>query len=104
MMKEIKLADHTMLGHCRKCFLTASLNPDFTKGLSCGIMKSDPESENTWFKEVYEDGWNNYIWLGNQKEWYLGIKKSGKMKRGHRTRRGQNAVKFVPRSAEPSYN
>ncbi|XP_055946751.1 fibroblast growth factor 1-like isoform X2 [Argiope bruennichi] len=66
--------------------------------------ESDPESENTWFKEEYEDGWNYYTWLGNQKDWYLGIKKSGKMKRGHRTRRDQNAVKFVPRSAEPSYN
>ncbi|XP_035231158.1 fibroblast growth factor 1-like [Stegodyphus dumicola] len=64
----------------------------------------DQNSENTWFRELYNEGWNNYLWLGNNKDWYLGIKKSGKMKRGHRTEKTQNAVKFVPRPASPSYN
>ncbi|KFM81418.1 putative fibroblast growth factor 1, partial [Stegodyphus mimosarum] len=66
--------------------------------------ESDQNSENTWFKELYSEGWNNYVWLGNNKDWYLGIKKTGKMKRGHRTKKTQNAVKFVPRPASPSYN
>ncbi|CAL1277160.1 unnamed protein product [Larinioides sclopetarius] len=84
-----------------KCLISALVTADVFYMFQ---YSSDPESENTWFREEYEDGWNYYIWLGNQKEWYLGIKKSGKMKRGLRTRRDQNAVKFVPRSAEPSYN
>ncbi|XP_042903010.1 fibroblast growth factor 1 isoform X2 [Parasteatoda tepidariorum] len=61
----------------------------------------DEDSENTWFRELYEDGWNRYVWLGNDKEWYVGIKKSGKMKKGHRTKHQQHAVKFVPRSPLP---
>ncbi|KAG8192590.1 hypothetical protein JTE90_015223 [Oedothorax gibbosus] len=65
---------------------------------------SDKKSENTWFKEAYEHGWNRYMWLGNNKDWFLGIKKSGAMKKGHRTKKGQNAVKFVPRAPEAPNN
>lgn len=68
------------------------------------MLQEDEESPNIWFKEIYEDGWNYYIWLGNNKEWFLGINKNGKMKQGPKTKKKQKSVKFVPRSATPTYN
>ncbi|XP_054711177.1 fibroblast growth factor 16-like [Uloborus diversus] len=65
--------------------------------------EKDPESPNIWFKELFEENWNNYVWLGNNKQWFLAINKSGKLKHGHKTKKKQKSVKFVPRSANPSY-
>ena len=66
-------------------------------------LQESGESANTWFREIYEEGWNYYIWMGNDKEWFLGINKEGNMKRGHKTKKKQKSVKFVPRSATPTY-
>lgn len=64
--------------------------------------EADPESPNTVFIEKYEDGWNYYVSkVHEDKVWFLGIKKSGKPKKGDKTRHGQKAVKFIPRPAYP---
>lgn len=62
--------------------------------------KKDRLAEDGIFYEIYEGGYNNYLSkLNKEKGWYLGIKKSGVPKPGHRTARGQKAVQFLPRAA-----
>ncbi|XP_030763423.1 fibroblast growth factor 1-like [Sitophilus oryzae] len=59
--------------------------------------ESDPNSPATVFVESFQGSYNAYLsrafaHLG----WYLGIKKSGKFKKGPKTKYGQKAVKFLP--------
>ncbi|KAG0423873.1 hypothetical protein HPB47_000364 [Ixodes persulcatus] len=62
--------------------------------------KKDRLAEDGIFYEIYEGGYNNYLSkLNKEKGWYLGIKKSGVPKPGHKTARGQKAVQFLPRAA-----
>ncbi|XP_050297677.1 fibroblast growth factor 1-like [Anthonomus grandis grandis] len=58
----------------------------------------DPNSPATVFIESFHGSYNNYLsrqyaHLG----WYMGIKKSGKFKKGSKTKFGQRAIKFLPR-------
>lgn len=58
--------------------------------------------ENTVWVETLSGAFYNYLskkyaHLG----WYLGLKKSGKGKRGHKTEYGQRAVQFLPRHPYP---
>ncbi|XP_060522356.1 fibroblast growth factor 1-like [Cylas formicarius] len=58
----------------------------------------DPNSTSAIFVESFQGSYNVYLsrnWahLG----WYLGIKKSGKFKRGPKTKLGQKAIRFLPR-------
>lgn len=64
------------------------------------VYAKDRLAEDGIFYEIYEGGYNNYLSkLNKEKGWYLGIKKSGVPKPGHRTARGQKAVQFLPRAA-----
>lgn len=58
--------------------------------------------ENTVWVETLSGAFFNYL---NKKHahlgWYLGIKKSGKGKQGHKTEYGQRAVQFLPRHPYP---
>lgn len=54
--------------------------------------------ESTVFIEAFQGSYNTYLsrkyaHLG----WYLGIRKSGKVKKGPKTAYGQKAIKFLPR-------
>ncbi|XP_062867594.1 fibroblast growth factor 1b [Trichomycterus rosablanca] len=56
-------------------------------------------NDECYFKEKLEE--NHYNTYSSQKyqdcgDWYVGIKKSGKMKQGPKTHRSQNAVYFLP--------
>ncbi|KAJ8916827.1 hypothetical protein NQ315_005834, partial [Exocentrus adspersus] len=60
--------------------------------------ESDPMEEATVFIESFQGSYNAYLsrkyaHLG----WYIGIKKSGRIKRGPKTAYGQKAVRFLPR-------
>ncbi|KAJ8959133.1 hypothetical protein NQ318_022391 [Aromia moschata] len=61
----------------------------------------DPNEETTVFIESLQGSYNAYLsrkyaHLG----WYIGIKKSGRFKRGHKTAYGQKAVRFLPRRSK----
>ncbi|XP_064471221.1 fibroblast growth factor 1-like [Ornithodoros turicata] len=64
--------------------------------------KGDRLADDSIFHEMYEGGYNSYLNKQHKdKGWYLGLKKSGHPKPGHRTARGQKAVQFLPRVARP---
>ncbi|NP_001187630.1 putative fibroblast growth factor 1 [Ictalurus punctatus] len=58
-------------------------------------------TDESYFLEKMEE--NHYNTYKSQKygpDWYLGIKKNGKPKRGSRTHIGQKAIFFLPRQVE----
>ncbi|CAL4058669.1 unnamed protein product [Meganyctiphanes norvegica] len=62
----------------------------------------DENKESTVWVETLSGAFFNYLsrkyaHMG----WYLGIKKSGKPKKGHKTEYGQRAVQFLPRHPYP---
>ncbi|XP_067134776.1 fibroblast growth factor 1-like isoform X1 [Centruroides vittatus] len=63
---------------------------------------ADGQSDDTIFLEQYYD---RYLYYLSKKyadrNWYVGIKKSGRPKNGKKTAKGQNATKFLPRQAKP---
>lgn len=65
--------------------------------ISFFYFQSDSSDEATVFVEDFQGSYNTYLskkyaHLG----WYLGIKKSGKWKRGSKTAYGQKAIQFLP--------
>lgn len=53
--------------------------------------------EGTVWIESYRGGYNTYLSRQHaHKKWYLGLKKSGKVKRGPKTAEKQKAVQFLP--------
>ncbi|XP_066952611.1 LOW QUALITY PROTEIN: fibroblast growth factor 1-like [Macrobrachium rosenbergii] len=69
-----------------------------------GKLYGEPNElkENTVWVETLSGAFYNYLskkyaHMG----WYLGIKKSGKGKKGHKTEYGQRAVQFLPRHPYP---
>ena len=71
-----------------------------------GRLYGEPDimEEGTVFIENFQGSYNTYLsrkysHLG----WYLGIKKSGKFKKGPRTKYRQNAVLFLPRRSKFAY-
>uniref|UniRef100_A0A4W4EIN8 Fibroblast growth factor n=1 Tax=Electrophorus electricus TaxID=8005 RepID=A0A4W4EIN8_ELEEL len=56
------------------------------------LERMEENHYNTYRSQKYKD-------LG---DWYVGIKKSGQVKRGPRTHRGQNAVYFLPIPIPPN--
>lgn len=69
-----------------------------------GKLYGEPNElkENTVWVETLSGAFYNYLskkyaHMG----WYLGLKKSGKPKRGHKTEYGQRAVQFLPRHPYP---
>ncbi|XP_076262436.1 fibroblast growth factor 1-like isoform X2 [Rhynchophorus ferrugineus] len=57
----------------------------------------DPSAPSTVFIESFQGSYNAYLSrLYAHLGWYIGIKKSGKFKRGPKTKYGQKAVKFLP--------
>uniref|UniRef100_A0A2P2I813 Fibroblast growth factor n=1 Tax=Hirondellea gigas TaxID=1518452 RepID=A0A2P2I813_9CRUS len=69
-----------------------------------GRLYGEPDEfkENTVFVETLSGAFYNYL---SRKYahfgWYVGIKKSGKPKRAHKTEYGQRAVQFLPRHPYP---
>ncbi|KAG7165545.1 Fibroblast growth factor 1-like [Homarus americanus] len=67
-----------------------------------GEVQPNELKENTVWVETLSGAFFNYL---NKKYahlgWYLGIKKSGKGKKGHKTEYGQRAVQFLPRHPYP---
>ncbi|XP_018574813.1 fibroblast growth factor 1-like [Anoplophora glabripennis] len=68
-----------------------------------GMLYGEPNSseEATVFIESFQGSYNAYLsrkyaHLG----WYIGIKKSGKVKKGPKTAYGQKAVRFIPRRSK----
>ncbi|XP_063904546.1 fibroblast growth factor 1-like [Zophobas morio] len=58
----------------------------------------DMNEDNTIFIESFRGSYNTYLSLKYAHlGWYVGIKKSGKFKRGPRTKYGQKAIMFLPR-------
>ncbi|CAG9765210.1 unnamed protein product [Ceutorhynchus assimilis] len=60
--------------------------------------EADAECPRAVFIESFHGSYNNYLsrhyaHLG----WYIGLKKSGKFKKGPKTKFGQKAIKFLPR-------
>ncbi|KAL0175606.1 hypothetical protein M9458_027936, partial [Cirrhinus mrigala] len=47
-----------------------------------------------------ENHYNTYQSQKHGENWYVGIKKNGKMKRGPRTHIGQKAIFFLPRQVD----
>ncbi|CAG9812664.1 unnamed protein product [Phaedon cochleariae] len=61
----------------------------------------DPMEESTVYIESFQGSYNAYLsrkyaHLG----WYIALKRNGKQKRGHKTRYGQRAVKFLPKRSK----
>jgi fibroblast growth factor 1 len=58
----------------------------------------DMMEDSTIFIESFQGSYNTYLSLKHAHlGWYLGIKKSGKYKRGSKTKYGQKAISFLPR-------
>ncbi|KAK2826924.1 hypothetical protein Q7C36_017850 [Tachysurus vachellii] len=55
-----------------------------------------------FMEKMEENHYNTYSSHKHQEHgvWYVGIKKNGQMKRGPKTHRGENAVYFLPISAQ----
>lgn len=66
--------------------------------------KADRSADDNIFLEKYDfdSHYNNYISKKHaDKNWYVGIKKSGKPKNASKTEKNQKAVKFLPRPPHP---
>ncbi|CAM1330034.1 FGF1 (predicted) [Pycnogonum litorale] len=64
--------------------------------------QADSCHEGTFFNETLHDGYNRYLSkLYQERQWFVGIKKSGKAKPGWKTDWKQKSVQFLPR-ASPS--
>lgn len=60
-------------------------------------FKCSSEVESAIFKERFQGSYNTYLsekYTDN--EWYIGIKKSGEIKQGPKTKYGQKAIQFLP--------
>ncbi|KAF2362239.1 Fibroblast growth factor family [Trinorchestia longiramus] len=69
-----------------------------------GRLYGEPDEykENTVFVETLSGAFYNYLSRKYAHHgWYVGIKKSGKPKRAHKTEYGQRAVQFLPRHPYP---
>jgi hypothetical protein len=65
-----------------------------------GRLYGEPDmmEDSTIFIESFQGSYNTYLSLKHAHlGWYLGIKKSGKYKRGSKTKYGQKAISFLPR-------
>ncbi|XP_056328920.1 putative fibroblast growth factor 1 [Danio aesculapii] len=56
--------------------------------------------ESYFLEKMEENHYNTYQSQKRGENWYVGIKKNGKMKRGPRTHIGQKAIFFLPRQVE----
>ncbi|NP_957054.1 putative fibroblast growth factor 1 [Danio rerio] len=56
--------------------------------------------ESYFLEKMEENHYNTYQSQKYGENWYVGIKKNGKMKRGPRTHIGQKAIFFLPRQVE----
>ena len=57
--------------------------------------ETDFRNLETVFLESLHNLYNNYLSLKHT-DWYIGVKKSGTIKPGPRTRYGQKAIQFLP--------
>ncbi|XP_008196985.1 fibroblast growth factor 1 [Tribolium castaneum] len=92
---EVMSAGHP--GHVRiKGLLTNLYVAMDPKGRLYG--EPDMTDNSTIFIEAFQGSYNTYLSLKYAHlGWYIGIKKSGKFKRGPKTKYGQKAIKFLPR-------
>uniref|UniRef100_A0A8C2I0I2 Fibroblast growth factor n=1 Tax=Cyprinus carpio TaxID=7962 RepID=A0A8C2I0I2_CYPCA len=56
--------------------------------------------ESYFLERMEENHYNTYQSQKHGENWYVGIKKNGKMKRGPRTHIGQKAIFFLPRQVD----
>lgn len=61
-------------------------------------FQADSTAEEITFIEEFQGSYNTYLSLKySHMGWYIGIKKSGKFKKGPKTKYGQKAIQFLPR-------
>ncbi|XP_051505192.1 putative fibroblast growth factor 1 isoform X2 [Myxocyprinus asiaticus] len=60
--------------------------------------------ESYFLERMEENHYNTYQSQKHGENWYVGIKKNGKMKHGQRTHTGQKAIFFLPRQVDQEKN
>ncbi|XP_016409158.1 putative fibroblast growth factor 1 isoform X1 [Sinocyclocheilus rhinocerous] len=79
--------------------LYLSMNEDGKLYASVSLQKSVTD-ESYFLERMEENHYNTYQSQKHGENWYVGIKKNGKMKRGPRTHIGQKAIFFLPRQVD----
>lgn len=65
------------------------------------LFQPNSMEESTVFIEAFQGSYNTYLSLRHAHQgWYIGLRKSGKVKKGPKTKYGQKAIKFLPRRSK----
>lgn len=61
------------------------------------VLQPVAEADSAVFMEQFQGSYNTYLSAKySDCKWYIGIKKSGKVKKGPKTAYGQEAIQFLP--------
>lgn len=77
-----------------------SINMFWTGACFFPSLQSLVTDESYFLERMEENHYNTYQSQKHGENWYVGIKKNGKMKRGPRTHIGQKAIFFLPRQVD----